>query len=494
MSGARTAEVIVVGGGPAGSVLAWDLARKGVRVLVLERARMPREKVCGDFVDPRGLEVLGAMGALGELVRSRSCAVARTSMFVEWERRYDGPIPFYEGGGGERGGGALRGATIPRVELDAAMLAAAARAGALIEDETAVGEVVASAGGVEVSAQRRGRSVTHRAAAIVGADGVNSTVARSLGIAAADRLRTVVAQRAYASGYSGAAPGTNEIFFERCLFPGYGWIFPAAGGRVNVGVGMLAATRHKLGVNVPALFAQFLERLRLRHPGARELELTSKPTGGSVRTYAAVGRNHFDGGLLVGDAGSFANPMTGEGITPAMESALLATPALCSALAAGEASAARLAPYERAFRCHFDPSMAFLSLTATMLRNEHFARPWLKAFARGCEMAQQDPDFARTSGSFFGGIEIRPFAIIGQVFARSLGDALLAVPRSLTGSPAGGPSPADLLEWHAAAARSALSDPREHLRWTADVRTEWARLLAAGSTGGDPRALGAPGL
>jgi geranylgeranyl reductase family protein len=486
VSGKLDADVIVVGGGPAGSTLAWELARSGARVLVLERAGLPREKVCGDFVDPRGLQVLAAMGALEGLERGEPVAISRTSMFVEWERRYDGPIPFY--GGDEA---PSHGSTIPRLQLDAAMLEAAVRAGAGVHEETAVSEIEAGAQGVEVLAARAGRRRRYKASLLVGADGVNSLVARRVGRRQADPLCTVVAQRAYASGYLGGEEGTNEIFFQERLFPGYGWIFPVGKGRVNVGVGLLAETRRRREVKMPALFSEFLDGLRARHPGCSELELCSSPIGGAVRTYGAAGSNHFDGGLLVGDAGSFANPMTGEGITPGMESALLAAPVLRRALEEGDYSEERLAGYGAAFRAYFDPSMTFLSLIAATMRDEHFARPWLKAFGRGCELAQGDPDFARTSGSFFGGIEVRPFGILGQVLARCGEDALLAWPRLLAGSSAKATTPGDLLAWQAALARSVLGDPAAHMRWAADVRHQWRRLLTVAKTWeGDPRAKG----
>jgi len=64
---APTYDVIVAGGGPAGSTLAWELARRDVHVLLLERTRFPREKVCGDYVDPRGLRILQEMGCLQRL-------------------------------------------------------------------------------------------------------------------------------------------------------------------------------------------------------------------------------------------------------------------------------------------------------------------------------------------------------------------------------------------------------------------------------------------
>jgi 2-polyprenyl-6-methoxyphenol hydroxylase-like FAD-dependent oxidoreductase len=83
----RDAEVIVAGGGPAGSVLAWDLARKGVRVVVLERTRFPREKVCGDYVEPRGLRVLQAMGCLERLEQRSPLPITHSATFVEGECR-----------------------------------------------------------------------------------------------------------------------------------------------------------------------------------------------------------------------------------------------------------------------------------------------------------------------------------------------------------------------------------------------------------------------
>src|SRR5262249_4984595 len=140
-----------------------------------------------------------------------------------------------------------------------------------------------------------------------------------------------------------------SFFFDESLFPGYGWVFPMAGGRVNLGIGILSETRRRLGLNVPALLLDFVEGLRRRHPGCASLELCSAPIGGIVRTYGAAGANHFDGGVLVGDAGGFVDPMTGEGITPAAESALLATPVLQAALEVGRFDARQLSAYEHAF-------------------------------------------------------------------------------------------------------------------------------------------------
>ena len=140
--------------------------------------------------------------------------------------------------------------------------------------------------------------------------------------------------------------------------------------------------------------------------------------GGVVKTYGGASRNYFHGGVLIGDAGSFVDPMTGEGITPAFESALLAAPVLMRALEAGHFGRPQLSEFEASFRRYFDPAMDFLDLCAATLRNHYMARPWLRALARGCELAQTDAEFALIGGSYFGGLDIRPSGILGQIWVR----------------------------------------------------------------------------
>jgi geranylgeranyl reductase family protein len=479
--------VIIAGGGPAGSVLAWALARKGVRTVLVERARFPREKVCGDYVEPRGLRILREMGCLEAVERSAPQPISHTSIFSDWECRYSGPIPFY----GLIESLPAHGYVIPREQLDATLLEAAAGTGATVHEETAVSEVSAGPAGVEVRAERGSGTRRYRAQLVVGADGVNSVVARSQRLAVADQRRTLLARRAYAVA---AGDGSeNGVFFDESLFPGYGWVFPMADGRVNLGVGMLSETRRQVRARIPALFERFVEGLRRHCERYAALELCTLPIGGIVKTYGAAGPNHFDGGLLIGDAGCFVDPMTGEGITPGMESALLAAPALIAALEAGRFDAAQLGGFQTAFRRYFDPSMIYLDFLAVALRNRNLARPWLKAFARGCEVAQEDANFTRTVGSFFGGQDVRPFDMLGAVWMRVFEDIVLAWPRFLSGDDcrSRATSPGDLLEWQMAFARSALSDLRWHASWMADVQQGWARVLATPrGEAGDPRAGG----
>jgi geranylgeranyl reductase family protein len=487
------ADVIVVGGGPAGSVVAWQLARAGARTILLERACFPREKVCGDFVDPRGLKILDSMGCLAQLERGEPRRVTRTATYVDGARQFSGPVPFY--GLGDRF--PPHGYTIRRKELDSVMLESAAAAGADVHQQTNVVSVDAGTRGVRISARRGSRSVRYTGGLVVGADGVNSIVARSQGLLQSDPRRMAVARRAYAAVEGdGDDTGAAEIFFSESFFPGYGWVFPGSDGSVNLGIGVLSEAVKRSNMQLPSLFTGFVEALRHGHPAYAHVQLDSRPIGGVVKTYGAAGRNHFDGGVLVGDAGCFVDPLTGEGITPGMQSALMAADALSLALATGDHSSAGLASYEARFRAYFDVTMLFQDLSVVMVSNRHLAGPWLKALARGYQMAQWDSSFARVSGSYFGGLEPRPAAILRQLWGRTMQDVLLAWPRFAATLAADSSSqattPRDLLEWQSAMARSMLRDPRWHARWMLDVQRHWVRFLLALRRHGETRSAPVP--
>src|SRR5260370_6395935 len=265
------------------------------------------------------------------------------------------------------------------------------------------------------------RDFTLRSRLVVGADGTESIVARSFGLARPDRRYIASSQRAYGEGVS-VERGEAAICFDDDLFPGYGWMMSKAGGRANMRVGILSESCHRYGISVPNLYTAFVEKLRIRHPGCAEMRVVGKPVGGVVKTYGGIGRNLAVGGVLIGDPGSFVDPMTGEGITPGMESALTAASTILESLEQGRFDAAFLSRFERDFRRYFDPAMLYLDLCAALLRNLHFREFWLRAGLRGFAEANADPVFARVAGSTFGGLEVRPSLILAQVWSRIFGD------------------------------------------------------------------------
>jgi geranylgeranyl reductase family protein len=471
-------DVIIVGGGPAGSTLAWELARRGITTLLLERARFPREKVCGDYVEPRGLRIIQKMGCLDHLEADSPLPISHSATFVNAQRAYQGRIPFY-GVGGDM---PPHGYIIPREKLDTVLFEAAAKAGAVALPESGVTGVTVSRSGVTVEVSRGKTSIFYRGRAVVGADGVNSVVARSLELHVSDLRYTAVSQRGYAEGIDGDV-GEAVFYFEKDFFPGYGWMFPMRRGKVNVGVGVLSEASRRSGLNIPQLLVEFIQKLKCSHPRCSKLRLCRPPIGGIVRTFGGAGPNYFSRGMLIGDAGSFVDPMTGEGITPAMESGILAASVIGRAFDLGRFDADVFSAYERTFRAYFNPSMIFLDLCAATMRNRHYAEPWLKALARGCEAAQKDPAFARTAGAYFGGLEINPMLVLSQVWFKLAAEWGSVLTKSMQGFLNKQANPLlplarDMMSWNLSWWASILDDPVWHASWTLDLQQKWVKLLS----------------
>jgi geranylgeranyl reductase family protein len=483
--------VVVVGGGPAGAVAAWALAQRGIRTLILDRAHFPREKVCGDFVEPRGLRIFQEMGCLGQLEADGPLAITDVNLFLNGRSAYRERIPFYA----SQPHLPAHGYIIPREELDVRILQAAVAAGAELRQDCQVTQVERAGEVVAIRFRNAGRDGVVRARLVVGADGTHSVVARAFGLGMDDPRYLAVSQRAYVEGLE-TTRGEAAFIFDRELFPGYGWMFPMSGGRANVGVGILAETRDRYRISVPALLSAFLQKLQRLHPGCRAMRLASKPIGGIVKTYGGRGPNYFDGGILVGDAGCFVDPMTGEGITPAAESALLGTVTIAEALEQGRCDAEFLSAYGRSTHRYFDPAMRYLDFVACVMRNRHFADYWLAVVARGCELAMQDRTFARVGGAAFGGLDVRPLDTVTRIWAKGAGMLMAESGRAASTAASGRlglmPAIADLGRWYSGWWGSIAEDPAWHARWLAEVTGKWMRLAGTMRLR-DPR-LGGPAL
>ena len=449
-----------------------------MKTLVLDGARFPREKVCGDYIEPRGLRLLSEMGCLPTLEATAPLPIVYSSTYVDSERCYIGRIPFY----GVHKHLPPHGYIVPRDVLDNTILESAVKASATVHQETYVTGFSANRSRVTVDATHDGRRVTYHGRFIIGADGVNSVVARQAGLLVDDPRHIALSQRAYADGYEGNL-GEAAFFFDGDFFPGYGWMFPMGRGRVNLGVGLLKETCQRNSIAVPQLFRDFFAKLKRSHARCRKLKLVRPPIGGIVKTYGGAGPNYFDRGLLIGDAGCFVDPMTGEGITPAMESALLAAPVIVKAIAEKRVDADSLSGYEAAFRNYFDPSMIFVDLCAATLRNPHYWGSWKKALVRGCALAQADTKFAATAGACFGGLDVNPSGILGAMWMKTAESLMNIGPQSLLEFVDGSTASAALTlqeatGWMTDAWGSLLHDPFWHASWTMDVQRKWLSALS----------------
>ncbi len=479
-------DVIVSGGGPAGSVMSWKLAKSGMKVLLLERDKFPREKVCGDFVEPRGLRVLEMMGCLDKIKRSDRLPIDQVSIYLRSVLEYSGKIPFY----GNHNDLQSHGYIISRYEFDKLLIDEASKAGVEIIEGISVKSVEFTENKVIVNVQSNSGAEKFEAELIVGADGVHSTVARSAGMLADDSRYTAVSQRCYVEGLASDL-GESAFFFDEELFPGYGWMFPMPRGRANIGIGILSECRNRYDIKVSELLKQFLHKLKSSHPLCGKIKVSSPPIGGIVKTYGGRKKNYFDRGILVGDAGCFVDPMTGEGITAAMESSLIGASVLIKALEQGSFDAGTLSEYEKNFRSYFDPSLLYVDLVACIMRNRDFSRIWLDNVTKGCRLAKADDEFLKVTGATFGGMEIYPTQIAMQVWEKTVKE-FNPIYNLVNGNIGEFTSSLFDLAFMQFTSLSSLSkDPVWYAQWCSDIANKWISLTASISIlNKDSRAIG----
>jgi geranylgeranyl reductase family protein len=332
------ADVVVVGAGPAGCAAAITLARAGRQVVVIDKARFPRDKCCGD-----GLTT-GALRLLEHLGLSPTAVASWTPVNDVWIRSPStrvGYFPLPQ----DRG---TYGAVARRTDLDAALVDLARQAGATVAEGQPAAQVRSDPGEMTISIEAGGLG-TITARYLIGADGMWSPLRRLLGVADEPGYHGEWhAVRQYFTDVTGPAARELWVVFEPDLLPGYVWSFPLAGGRANVGFGILRTRSHLHGAQLAKLWPELLSRDHIRAllgPGARpESAYRAWPIPtrlGHSALSAAGGR-----ALFVGDAARAGDPMTGEGIAQALETGVLAARSLLRAGAKHPGSAA--ASYQRA--------------------------------------------------------------------------------------------------------------------------------------------------
>lgn len=312
----RAFDVCIVGAGPAGSTAACLLARQGLSVALIDRARFPRDKICGDGITPRGARVLARIGALDRVAEAgyacRGVDVRGPGLdgtTVEFTMRFDQ---------GARGGPSDL-IVLPRLALDDLLLRHALASGPTYFEDT---KVV----GIE-SHDTHARVVTDGdlvvdAAAVVLATGAESQLLRACGLLI-QKPAVEHAARTYFDHVEGLSDRV-VLFFDGVDLPGYGWIFPTSATSANIGCGAFAQDNPDLPDRAMPQ-AQRLEQLIATHPLLVRMLANATRTA-PVRAYPLRTDFHRDfagrGRLMViGEAAGLVNPITGEGIDYALESA-----------------------------------------------------------------------------------------------------------------------------------------------------------------------------
>lgn len=305
-------DLVVIGAGPAGAATAIEAARAGANVMVYEKGPYGRDKVCGDGLTPRAVGALDELGITltgAHRIDGLRMVAGNTTRQLLWPQ--NGRFPAH-------------GAVWPRRRLDAALADAAIEAGATIQWETEA--LPRLEDGRVVGASVEGKEV--EAPLVVLATGAQGQAARLVGAERVPDEPFGLAIRAYAP-----SPRHADRYLEACLtlssrdgtaVPGYGWLFPAGDGTVNIGVGALSTMRNFKALNLNTLLDDY------RRQVADEWELgpnAERPR--AWRLPMSAQRRHGPGWLAVGDAAGLINPMNGEGIDYGLESGMLAARLFC---------------------------------------------------------------------------------------------------------------------------------------------------------------------
>ncbi len=304
------ADVIVAGAGPAGSLAAYEAARAGCRVVILERAVFPRYKVCGAGLTHKILQEIPF--DISPVLETAVKTVVFSSGFRDaFIRTSQEPLLY----------------CTSRERLDSFLLEKAVEAGAQVIHGEHVTEVKQEAETVTVIT----RTGTYRAKRVVGADGASGNVARSAGLR--ENIEPGLAWEAEVTVAPDRLRAFQEtMFLDWGAFPGgYAWVFPK-GDHLSIGVGGPAALSAWMKTYYDQL-VQFMER----DHGLKILETRSNKAW-PIPVRVKRSRFHSGNVLVAGDAGGLTDPLTGEGIYYAVRSGILAGRA-CAASLAGDSEA-----------------------------------------------------------------------------------------------------------------------------------------------------------
>jgi flavin-dependent dehydrogenase len=327
-------DVLVVGAGPAGSATATLLARDGFTVCLLDRQRFPRPKPCAEYVSPGAVRILDRLGVRAALEADRPAELRGMRIVGSDGTGFEGR--YVEG----------VGLGLPRERLDLHLARAAARGAELREGATFRAARPGPGGGIIAVVRAGAATVEIGARLLVGADGLNSRVARELGLARLGSLRRVALV-----GHLAGVAGMGDLG-EMHLGPlGYVGLASIGGGVTNVAM-VIALERARPAPPLEESFRRLLGtfptvRQRVAHAELVSAVRGTGPFGRTTRRASATSA------LLVGDAADFYDPFTGEGVYTALRGAELAAECAATALRADRLGATELSAYDRVRRSEF---------------------------------------------------------------------------------------------------------------------------------------------
>jgi menaquinone-9 beta-reductase len=380
------ADVIVVGGGPAGASVASSLAREGADVLVLDRARFPRDKICAEYLSPQASRILSDMGVLDEVEASNPGHLAGMRVRAPNGLVMDGEFAANHGFRGFRD----KGLAIRRTILDEIVLRGAGKAGARVEESVRITDIVRDDAHGRVRGVRTiapdGEPRVRRARYVVGADGLRSVVGRRLGLMRTSRIwpRRIALVAHYTKVRDVTDMGEMHVDYD-----GYFGIVDVGHGKMNVAVVIpMSRARQLSGTeDKTSFFETWISsrpHLAERFAGAERLTPVS-----ATGPFATTSRQAWSpGAALVGDAADFFDPFTGEGIYAALRGGELLAPHLLEALGSNPREERRiLSGYDTARKQEFGGKWKLERIVGMSIAHPYFLNNAAKVLSRRKDLA-----------------------------------------------------------------------------------------------------------
>ncbi len=345
-----TTDICILGAGPGGAAAALFLAKEGIPCVIADKAVFPRDKVCGDALSGKVVEILNRYD------RSLVERLSRDSMQLNcWGVTFVAPnleelsIPFRnKPKAPEKAREIAPGFIAKRIDFDHFLV-----------NELKQQPTVQLLEGVEIDRfERTGEGflctskdgqTTIRCRLVIDGSGAHSQFAKKIGGLEVEKEHHCAGLRWYYTGVTGIKEGNYiELHFLKDFLPGYFWIFPLPNGLCNVGVGMRSDYVSKKRINLKTELQDIIQR----YPQLRERFRDAKPVD-DIRGYGLplgskkrkLSGDHY---MLIGDAASLIDPFTGEGIGNAILSGYTAAQQAKTALGTGDLSAAGLKGYDEA--------------------------------------------------------------------------------------------------------------------------------------------------
>lgn len=392
-------DICIIGAGPGGATTALFLAKKGIPCVLVDKAVFPRDKICGDALSGKVVEVFRKLDpTLVDRI------AAEPTHLGSWGVTFVAPntkalrVPFKQNY--DTSAQQAPGFIAKRLDFDDFLVEECRKHASIrLVEGQALNQFERTDEGWRLSDAKSGFAVD--AKLVIAADGAHSRFAKEVGGMSVEPKHYCAGIRAYYKGVQGLDQDNFiELHFLKDFLPGYFWIFPLPNGMANVGVGMRSDKVSKKKVNLKQGMFEIIERypeLKERFEGA-ELQGPVKgfglPLGSKKRR---ISGDHY---MLIGDAASLIDPFTGEGIGNALYSGYFAAEQAAQCLESGDYSAAAMRAYDKAAYARL---WSELKLSSRMQRLVNY--PWL--FNLVVNKAQKNKVLSETISCMFEDLDLR---------------------------------------------------------------------------------------